>query len=99
MSKEDFIELIHNEVNREFGGALYMLEIEDVGFLKMVDVTITIHSDFNSAYSIRQSIPYEVSKRNCVEAEIRPVLRRMHERADKYVNENSDWDLSLKQYL
>lgn len=99
MNKEDFIELVQDEVNKEFSRETYSIDVEDLPFLCVVTVKIVIHSDFNSAYSILQQIPYEVKDRDNRISDIRLVLKAMHEKADNYINENSDWDLSLKQYL
>lgn len=99
MNKEDFVKLVQDEVNKEFSRETYSIDVEDLPFLNVVTVKIVIHSDFNSAYSIFQQIPYEVKDRDNRISDIRLVLKAMHEKADNYINENSDWDLSLKQYL
>lgn len=99
MNKEDFVKLVQDEVNKEFSRETYSIDVEDLPFLCVVTVKIIIHSDFNSAYSIYQQIPYEVKDRDNRISDIRLVLKAMHEKADNYINENSDWDLSLKQYL
>lgn len=99
MNKEDFIKLVKDEVNKEFSRETYFVDVEDISFLLVLSVKIVIYSDFNSTYSIFQQIPYELKDKDNKISDIRLVLKAMHEKADKYINENSDWDLSLKQYL
>jgi hypothetical protein len=99
MSKEDFIKLVRDEVNKEFSRETYFIDVEDLAFLCVVAVKIVIYSDFNSAYSILQQLPYELKDKDNKISDIRLVLKAMHEKADDYINKNSDWDLSLKQYL
>lgn len=99
MDKEDFIKLVKDEVNKEFSRETYSIDVEDLSFLSVLSVKIVIHSDFNSAYSIYQQIPYELKDKDNKISDIRLVLKAMHEKADNYINENSEWDLSLKQYL